>query len=187
MTDTAAVLQVRHNIFLKPGQALYLQGDASGAFYRVEEGQLRLSILSWRDQPLDVDWVRPGNCLGEETAWGGPRMTTARASMPSKVAVLTGDMWLEAARVCGRRLRRIHEKIRTISPPNKKIRIAQVVNRYQGQSMTHGEIAQLAWVARESVTRTMIRFINEGLVVQEASRQYRVPDKEALLAYAGRR
>src|SRR5262249_57652796 len=54
------------------GALIYGQGDAAGALYRLENGEVKLYALTPAGQAVSITYVRPGETFGEEALLGAP-------------------------------------------------------------------------------------------------------------------
>ncbi len=77
---------------LQQGEVLYKQGDEGEALYLVLSG----SVMAYRDLDADremvLDWVQPGEMLGElEFIHGGPRVWSARAWQDAEVVEISRE------------------------------------------------------------------------------------------------
>ena len=74
-------------IQLKKGDAIFTQGDAANAIFYIQQGRVRLSVISKAGKEATIALLGDGNFLGEEciAALKVHRVATARALEPSTV------------------------------------------------------------------------------------------------------
>jgi CRP-like cAMP-binding protein len=96
--DTAAIFDAagvgRTEVFYRKAQTIYSQGDACRAVMYVQQGEVRLSVMSRMGKEAIVAVLGPGNFFGEG-ALAGQRVRTksATANAPSTILVIeTAEM-----------------------------------------------------------------------------------------------
>ncbi|MEV9639799.1 Crp/Fnr family transcriptional regulator [Mammaliicoccus sciuri] len=62
---------------------LFRQGEIGQGFYYLEKGEVRISLLSNQGSERDIDYVMPGDLLGEQGFNHNPYFTTASSTIPS--------------------------------------------------------------------------------------------------------
>ena len=73
-------------ITYKPGTRLFAQGDRAASVMYIEQGTVRLSVVSHAGKEAVVAILEPGHFLGEGCLAGQPRrMATARTIAPSTI------------------------------------------------------------------------------------------------------
>ncbi|MFC5589768.1 Crp/Fnr family transcriptional regulator [Sporosarcina soli] len=77
---------------------LYHQGEIGNGFYYLKKGIVKISLLSKEGSERDIDYVTPGNLLGEQGFNNGPYFTTATITVPSTLYFFSK---LEFDRLCG--------------------------------------------------------------------------------------
>ena len=76
------------NLTLSTGQALYLEGDASQALFRLKEGLLRLMRIKPDGRSITLRHVLPGDLFGEEVLIGATRFADAHAATDAVIEVI---------------------------------------------------------------------------------------------------
>src|SRR4051812_23444979 len=77
---------------------LYHQGETGNGFYYLKKGIVKISLLSKEGSERDIDYVTPGNLLGEQGFNNGPYFTTATITAPSTLYLFSK---MEFDRLCG--------------------------------------------------------------------------------------
>ena len=79
------------------GQAIFTQGDRADAVYFLEEGKVKLTVLSRQGKQAVIALLGPGHFFGEGCLAGQPlRMSTATATTDSSITLLPKPAMLRA-------------------------------------------------------------------------------------------
>jgi len=79
------------------GQAIFSQGDRADAVYFLEEGKVKLTVLSRQGKQAVIALLGPGHFFGEGCLAGQPlRMSTATATTDSSITLLPKAAMLRA-------------------------------------------------------------------------------------------
>src|SRR6266850_83136 len=79
------------------GQAIFSQGDRADAVYFLEEGKVKLTVLSRQGKQAVIALLGPGHFFGEGCIAGQPlRMSTATATADSSITLLPKAAMLRA-------------------------------------------------------------------------------------------
>ncbi|KRF67240.1 hypothetical protein ASG99_16575 [Bacillus sp. Soil768D1] len=70
-------------IKVKKNTILFRQGEIGQGFYFLEKGEVKISLLSKQGIERDIDYVMPGDLLGEHGFNHNPYFTTALITTPS--------------------------------------------------------------------------------------------------------
>ena len=64
---------------------LYRQGEIGQGFYYLSKGEVKINLLSPQGDERDIDYVMPGQLLGEQGFHNAPYFTTAVTTAPCKL------------------------------------------------------------------------------------------------------
>lgn len=179
-------------VSLKTDEVLFFEGDVDDRLYWVIGGVLKATAMSPNGAERIIAMLGPGAVFGESTMLnGGPRSKTVRAIRPSELRFVSRERFHSLLRTdpallqqfldtLVRRLRRANEEVVANVLPIK-VRVARalfemmdllgeeenpagtaVVTRHLRQT----DIAALAGVSRESVTRVIASLKKQGLLKQ---------------------
>jgi CRP/FNR family cyclic AMP-dependent transcriptional regulator len=72
---------------VKKGQTVFSQGDAADAVFYIQQGKIKLTVISKRGKEATISLLDPGNFLGEEciASIQPQRLATATALTPSTI------------------------------------------------------------------------------------------------------
>jgi CRP/FNR family transcriptional regulator, cyclic AMP receptor protein len=205
-----AALSVRlfdraRKVRLDAGQTLFLVGDPGDGCYWVDEGLLKVHVISpsGRDRILAV--LGAGTIVGELSMFdGAPRSASVSAIRVSKLSFVSRatfnealhahpEIYRELAIILARRLRDIDDAIAATSFLSVKGRAARALlaladgfgqDAGQGrivihQKVTQSDIAAMAGIVRENFSRAMHDWVDRSLVSRIAG-YYCVENKTAL-------
>lgn len=208
-TTTLGTLVAEHGrrVRLRAGQVLFREGDDSSAVYACVEGRLNLFISTPSGRDVLLGLKVPTQAFGELSAIDGrPRSATAIAMLPSVIAQLSGDEFLDhlehvpllalsVLRELADQMRSLNVRMSARSVDSTSVRVAQVVlelsekfrRHSDGKSavesvtvpVTQDEIAAWVGCTREAAARALADFRRTGVVLTGRSRVV-VPDIAAL-------
>ena len=70
---------------IKKNTILYSQGEIGNGFYYLHEGEIQIKMLSDKGDERIIDYISPGELLGEQGVKGEPYFTTAKITKPSTI------------------------------------------------------------------------------------------------------
>ena len=189
----------RH-VSLKAGEVLFHKGDASDGCYWINRGILKATSMSSNGEERILGLLGPGEVVGELAMLdGGPRSATVQAIRPSELYFVSrnglnslfltdGALLQQLLDTLVRRLRKADEEAAASFQPIG-VRVARalvemmdifgekedpagrvVVTRHLRQT----DIAALAGVSRESVTRVIASLKRQGILEQLGRFSYRI-------------
>lgn len=195
---------------VKAGRTLFAAGDATDGCYLIEEGLLKVTVgLSTKGERI-LSILAPGAVVGELSVIdGSPRSATVTAIRDAKLNFVSRHIFQAFAEdhpevfrhltiLLARRLRETNVVVATTSFMSLKGRVARALltlaeafGRDVGsgrilihQKLTQSDIAAMAGIARENVSRMLAEWQAESLV-SRLSGYYCVENKAALLREAG--
>ena len=190
----------RH-VALKSGEILFNKGDEGDGCYWVDRGILKVTVMSPEGEERILALLGPGAIVGELAMLDGqPRSATIQALRASDLSFISrtgfqsllrsdGDLVLQLLDTLVRRLRRSDEEAAAASFLPVRVRVARALHQMMelfgegdernGKVMvTHDlrqtDIAGLAGVSRESVTRIIASLKREGILNQFGRFSYRI-------------
>jgi CRP/FNR family transcriptional regulator, cyclic AMP receptor protein len=204
-TLSARLFDQARKVPLNAGQTLFLAGDPGDGCYWVDEGLLKVHVisLSGRDRILAI--LGAGTIVGELSMFdGAPRsasVTAIRASKLSFVSRATFDgvlhahpeIYRELTIILARRLRDIDDAIAATSFLSVRGRAARVLLALVDafgqdvgdgrivirQKVTQSDIAAMAGIVRENFSRVMHDWLDRAFVSRNAG-YYCVENKSVL-------
>lgn len=166
------------------GKVIFEAGDMGAALYIVQSGQVRIyrTYLDGRERMFA--FLGPGEVFGEMSLLDGqPRSASAKTTVDSVLLVLYQDAYWSLVRkwpeilhnlatILARRLRQANLELEVLSFEEGQGRVAHALSKLYRQGygdklrikLTHQELASLAGTSRETVTRVLRAFCEEGLV-----------------------
>lgn len=189
-------------------QVLIREGEEPLTTLFLLDGTAKLSINSIDGRRLIVGIARPGDILGLSSAIsGGAYEITGEAQFPCVVASMERHAFLDflqthsvayhnVTRQLSLEHKRVHQQMRTLaltrSAPAKLARLLldwstrdkhSTVGARVQCSFTHSEIGEHIGVSRETVTRCMLNFRDQGLVIQRGT-ILTISSRDDLASYA---
>lgn len=169
---------------VKKRHPLYLPGDSSHNVYLLTQGRIILTRIGAGGNVVTLEILEPGDVFGEiEALEGAPRDTAAEALDHAVVGVFSWENFrqylakhpnigLKLTHMIGWRLRRTHSRIEGLVCRNVAERLAHLLfelsqseeSREVLATLTHQEMANLIGCTRETVSNTLSRFRNQGLI-----------------------
>jgi len=202
---SAHLFNQARKVQLHAGQALFLVGDRGDGCYWVDDGLLKVHVVSQSGSDRILAILGAGTIVGELSMFdGAPRsasVTAIRASslsFVSRAAFATTldahpEVYRELAIVLAHRLRDIDDAMAATSFLSLKGRAARALLALADafghdagngrivirQRVTHSDIAAMAGIVRENFSRVMGDWIERSLVSREAG-YYCVEKRSAL-------
>src|SRR5437660_9271787 len=190
---------------LKADQTLFVAGDEGDGCYRVEEGLLKASIAVPAGGERLLSILGPGAVVGELSMLdGAPRSASVTALRDSKLSFVgraafetfgqsRPELYRHVATLLARRLRDTDDALVATNFLSVKGRVARALlslaeafgrDLGQGrvlirQKVSQGDLAAMAGVARENVSRVLHDWANRSLVSRLAG-YYCLENKAAL-------
>ncbi len=190
---------------LAADQTLFLAGDDGDGCYRVEEGLLKASMAAPNGGERILAIVGPNSVLGELSMIdGAPRSASVTALRDSKLCFVsradfdafghsTPEMYRHVMTVLARRLRETNNALAASSFLSVKGRVARALlslaeafGRDVGngrilirQKVTQSDLAAMAGIARENVSRVLKEWMTHSLVSRLAG-YYCLENKAAI-------
>jgi CRP/FNR family transcriptional regulator len=187
-------------------EVLFEAGDVADGCYRLEQGLLKVSIASPQGDERILTILGPGSIVGELAIIDGlPRSATVVAVRDCKLSFISREAFLSCLReypeiysdlvsTLVSRLREADEAMAAASFLTVKARVARALlelAEHLGRVTESGrivilhkirqsDIAAMAGVARENVSRTLTELKRRGLISQSSS-YYSINDKQKLL------
>jgi CRP/FNR family transcriptional regulator, cyclic AMP receptor protein len=207
----AGLFATARTIVLKADQQLFGADDAGDACYRVEEGLLKISILSPSGGERILAIFGPGAIVGELSLIdGSPRSATVTALRASKLSSISRsafqsyaedypEIYQRLTMILARRLRDTNAALTATSFLSVKGRVAgAILNLAEAfghdvgggrtlvrQKVTQSDLAAMAGIARENVSRVLQEWIGKK-IVSRISGYYCIENRAALKREAGR-
>lgn len=180
---------------LKPGEALFDQGQFDDRLYILDDGLLEVSVLSASGRRLALNQLQPGSVFGEIAVLDpGARTARVEALRPSKLRALrhkalmtamsqSPDLAVEMLRLAGKRLRWLSLQVeeQVFLPPASRLasKVLFLMDDSCEIRMSQEKLANYVGVTREVVSKTLAEWQREGWVALSRGR-IGVVDTEAL-------
>jgi CRP-like cAMP-binding protein len=194
-----------HATELAPQQVLFTAGDPGDGFYLVDEGLLKVNVLSSAGSERILAILGPGDLVGELALIdGAPRSASVTAIRESRlrfvsraafeqVAGRKPELYRHMMIMLARRLRAIDDVLTATSflplqgrTARAVLSLAQAFGRDVGkgriliqQKVSQSDIAAMAGISRENVSRILQDWMRRALVSRLAG-YYCLEDKAAL-------
>jgi CRP/FNR family transcriptional regulator, cyclic AMP receptor protein len=183
----AALNATARPVTLTPDQVLFLAGDPGDGCFRVEEGLVKVSLVSANGIERILAVLGQGAIIGELAILDGqPRSATVTALRATKLTFFpraafqaladeNPDIYRHLTRLLASRLRETNASIASVTFLGLDGRIARILidlaeafgkDVGQGrilihQKVTQGDVAAMAGMARENASRILNRFIRD--------------------------
>ena len=190
---------------LREGEVLFRAGDVGDGCYRIQTGLVKVVVASQLGEERTISLLRPGAIVGELSVIdGGPRsasviaVTDCSLSFFSRAKFQTyidshPELTSYLVRTLARRLREADDDLAATTFLSVKGRLARALlnlaefvgeNHGDGRVQLHlkisqGDLAAMAGVARENVSRTMSEWRTRDIVTR-SSNYYCINDPKAL-------
>ncbi len=164
------------------GARIFLQGEPVDAMYLLRQGRVELYHLTRHGKRLKLGVMRPGMIFGEACVLvGGVRYATAEVVEAAQAIAIERaeverlireepDFALYLAKELSRRLRLSNWRLVTLAYADVSTRLAAELLHVSQEEratllpITHQELAERSGLLRETVTKTLDAFQEEGLV-----------------------
>lgn len=189
---------------LREGEALFRAGDAGDGCYRIQTGLVKIVVASQQGEERIISLLGPGAIVGELSMIdGGPRSTSVVAVADCSLSFVSRakfQKYSEAhpeltsylVRTLARRLRETNDALAAATFLSVKGRLARALlnlAEYAGEEnggrielrhkISQSDLAAMAGVARENVSRTMSEWRKRDIVTR-SSDYYYIKDPAAL-------
>ena len=177
-------------VSLDAGQALFLSGDPSDGCYRVDEGLLKVSVVTATGGERILDILGPGAIVGELSMLDRtPRSASVEALRESKLCFISSaifeafaeahpELYRHGMMLLARRLRATNDALVAATFMSLKGRIARVLLSLAEafghdvgngrvlirQKVTQGDLAAMAGISRENVSRILAHWTRAAAV-----------------------
>jgi len=191
-------------------QVLFLSGDEADGCYRVEEGLLKASVVTPAGGERILAILGPGALVGELSMIdGAPRSASVTALRQSKLSFVSRtafetfgrsspELYRHVMRLLARRLRDTNDALAATSVLSVKGRVARALLSLAEafghdvgsgrilvrQKITQGDLALMAGIARENVSRVLKEWAEASLISRLAG-YYCLEKKPAIEREAG--
>jgi CRP/FNR family cyclic AMP-dependent transcriptional regulator len=210
LSDLPVELQTRlfakaRTLSLAPDQTLFLPGDPGDGCYRVDEGLLKVSVLSSSGGERILAILGPGAMVGELSMIDGtPRSASVTALRESKLCFISRaafeafangnpEVYRHGMILLARRLRYTNDALAATSFMSLKGRVARALLSLAGafghdvgsgrivvrQKVTQSDLAGMAGISRENVSRILSDWTRRS-IVSRLSGHYCVESKAKL-------
>jgi CRP/FNR family transcriptional regulator, cyclic AMP receptor protein len=194
---------VKHN--LRDGEALFRAGDAGDGCYRIETGLVKIVVASQHGEERIISLLGPGAIVGELAIIDGrPRSASVIAIADCSLCFVSQvkfqkhtaahpELTTYLVKILARRLRETDDALAAATFLSVKARLARAmlnIANYVGKDngggqimlrlkISQGDLAAMAGVARENVSRTLSEWGKRNLVTR-SSNYYCINDPTAL-------
>lgn len=164
------------------GQRIYAQGEPADTLFLLRRGKVELFRLTRAAKRLKLAVMRAGMIFGEACVLGGARRNaTAEVAEAAQVVVMTRaeverfmredpDFALYLVKELSRRLQQSNWRLVTLAYADVSTRLAAELLHVSQEEratllpITHQDLAERSGLLRETVTKTLDTFQEEGLV-----------------------
>jgi CRP/FNR family transcriptional regulator, cyclic AMP receptor protein len=202
---SSALFAKAHDVSLAADQIVFLAGDAGDGCYRIEDGLLKVSVSAAGGGERILAILGPGSIVGELSMIdGAPRSASVSALRDSKLRFVSRaafeafgrsnpDVYRHVMILLARRLRDTNDALAATSFLPVKGRVARALlnlaeafGRDVGsgrivlrQKVTQSDLAAMAGIARENVSRILKEWMDRSLVSRLAG-YYCLENKAAI-------
>ena len=202
---SSALFAKAHDVSLAADQIVFLAGDAGDGCYRIEDGLLKVSVSAAGGGERILAILGPGSLVGELSMIdGAPRSASVSALRDSKLRFVSRaafeafgrsnpDVYRHVMILLARRLRDTNDALAATSFLPVKGRVARALlnlaeafGRDVGsgrivlrQKVTQSDLAAMAGIARENVSRILKEWMDRSLVSRLAG-YYCLENKAAI-------
>ncbi len=161
---------------LVANQTLFVAGDEGDGCYRVEEGLLKASVAAPAGGERILAILGPGSVVGELSMIdGAPRSASVTALRDSNLSFVSRaafdafgrsrpDLYRYVATLLARRLRDTDDALVATNFLSVKGRVARALLSLAEQKVSQSDLAAMAGIARENVSRVLNDWTNRSLV-----------------------
>jgi CRP/FNR family transcriptional regulator, cyclic AMP receptor protein len=174
---------------VKKRQPIYLPGDPSTTVYLLKKGRVKIASTDASGKEVTFEILEPGEIFGElEALEDSPRETQAEALDDALICAIRredfnhylrrhSDLTVKLTKLIGLRLRKIQSRVEDLVFRDVPARLAHVLLELSktdgrpdaggvriGAKLTHQELANLVGCTRETISNTLGRFREHGLI-----------------------
>ncbi len=184
---------IKFTIGYPAGAILFVEGQPCRGIYMLCKGRVKLSTSSQDGQTLILKIAQSGEILGlSAVVLGVPYETTAETGQPCQLNFVKcsdflkfmadhGDVCMQAAISMSHECQHAFEQLRSFTMSSSSQRIARLILEWSQEdsglaathgikvALTHEEIAQIIGMSRETVTRTLATFRQDGIATLRGS------------------
>ena len=202
---TETLLEGARRLELEPGKILFARGDVGDGCYWLEEGRVKVTSASQRGQQRILALLGPGAIIGEIAMIDGlPRTATVEALERCRLLFVSRtsfQQWLMGSpdlqtylvKTLVARLRQADEESAAASFLSGRARVARALLHLAAhlgetssggermvvrRNLRQGDLAALAGVTRESVSRTLSDWRRRKLIDQPSRSSYVIEVRE---------
>ena len=181
--------QIAKERFFEKGQAIFYEEDMGTSFYLIVSGQVKIVVLSNDGREHILGLLNEKNFFGEMSLLDGePRSATAIALEDVKVIFISRDSFIRILRenpdIClkilvtlSKRLRQTDKRVESLAFLSAPGRVARTLLEFAAEygnkkddgihihhKMIRQEFANIAGTSRETLTRVLMDFQDEGIL-----------------------
>lgn len=174
---------------VKKRQPIYLPGDPANTVYLLKKGRVKIASADSSGREVTFEVLEPGEIFGElEVLEELPRETFAEALDDALICAMRREdferhickhpaLTIKLAKLIGLRLRKIQSRIEDLvfrDVPGRLAHLLLELSKTHGLTdesgtrlhvkLTHQELANLIGCSRETVSATLARFREQGLI-----------------------
>lgn len=174
---------------VKKRQPIYLPGDPATTVYLLKKGRVKIASADSSGKEVTFDILEPGEIFGElEALEESPRETSAEALEDTLICAIRREdfdrylanhpaLTVKLTKLIGLRLRNIQSRVEDLVFRDVPARLAHILLELSQTAgipdrggirlrakLTHQELANLIGCTRETVSHTLGRFREQGLV-----------------------
>ncbi len=207
LLDGDEIQSICQNGYLKEyrrGEIIFFENDSEKKLYLLVDGQVKLSMLSSEGREKVMTILQAGDIFGEISLFDhDPHPLTAEVLEKARLMILDWNdleeiimeqprLALKIIEALSKKTRLLTSQVRDLVFHDAKGRLANLLIRFAkdfGQKvdegtmieiiLTHQEIANLLGVSRVTVTKTLNKLIDEGIIKIKERRIY-ILDNEGL-------
>lgn len=197
MLEIARIIEART---YRKGEMVYLAGDPGGKLYVLHTGKVKITRINPSGKEQVIRILGPGEFMGELSLFrSSPQTDNAEALEESTMCVMDGtklkelmlknpSISLKVMEELSQRLQKAENLIEVISLDSVEQRLAQALLALAGDKaeitlkMAKKDFASQMGMSRETLSRKLAAFQEQGLIRLEGQRRIVILDKEGLQA-----
>ena len=188
-SEMEAMEKITHMVEIKKRQPLYLPGDPSSNVYLLKRGRVKIANTASSGKEVTLDILEAGEVFGELDALDDvPRSTSAEALDDVLICVIPRrefdgylathpHVTIKLTKLIGLRLKKFQMRVENLVFRDVSARLAHLLaelGKAEGGTggqevrlkvrLTHQEMANLIGCSRETVSSTLGKFRDDGLI-----------------------
>lgn len=197
MLEIARIIEART---YRKGEMVYLAGDPGGKLYVLHTGKVKITRINPSGKEQVIRILGPGEFMGELSLFrSSPQTDNAEALEESTMCVMDGaklkelmlknpSISLKVMEELSQRLQKAENLIEVISLDSVEQRLAQALLALAGDKaeitlkMAKKDFASQMGMSRETLSRKLAAFQEQGLIRLDGQRRIVILDKEGLQA-----